>query len=237
MSTPDFASNRLAGASSPYLRQHAGNPVHWQPWEDATLARARATDTPILLSIGYSACHWCHVMAHECFEDPAIAAAMNAAFVNIKLDREERPDIDQAYQLAHQAFNGRGGGWPLTVFLDPQSLAPFYVGTYFPPTPRHGLPAFPEVLQQVRARISPRTVANCAHRQGSCASGCSTRNRVPRAQFPAWAPPTPAPRSASPSALIRATAATRARPSFRVRLNWNGYLTYAATTTPARWPA
>ncbi|TAN07702.1 MAG: thioredoxin domain-containing protein [Rhodanobacteraceae bacterium] len=151
MSESDFARNRLLNASSPYLRQHALNPVHWQPWEAATLAHARATDTPILLSIGYSACHWCHVMAHESFEDPATAAAMNAGFVNIKLDREERPDIDQTYQLAYQALNGRGGGWPLTVFLDPQNLTPFYVGTYFPPTTRHGLPGFPDVLQRVRA--------------------------------------------------------------------------------------
>jgi len=150
MSNDDFARNRLAGASSPYLRQHADNPVHWQPWDDATLAQARDTDTPILLSVGYSACHWCHVMAHECFENPDIAAAMNRAFVNIKLDREERPDIDRAYQLAHQALSGRGGGWPLTAFLDPQDLSPFYIGTYFPPSPRHGLPGFPEVLQRVR---------------------------------------------------------------------------------------
>ncbi len=144
-------SNRLATAASPYLRMHAGNPVEWQPWDDVALAHARDTDTPILLSIGYSACHWCHVMAHECFENGAIAAAMNASFVNIKLDREERPDIDHVYQLAHQALSGRGGGWPLTVFLDPQNLSPFYIGTYFPPTPRHGLPGFPEVLQRVRA--------------------------------------------------------------------------------------
>ncbi|HEX5959944.1 MAG TPA: thioredoxin domain-containing protein [Rhodanobacteraceae bacterium] len=143
--------NRLANASSPYLRQHAGNPVAWQPWDDAALAHARASDTPILLSIGYSACHWCHVMAHECFESPAIAAAMNAGFVNIKLDREERPDIDHVYQLAYQALSGGGGGWPLTAFLDPQDLSPFYIGTYFPPAPRHGLPGFPEVLQGVRA--------------------------------------------------------------------------------------
>ncbi len=143
--------NRLANASSPYLRMHADNPVHWQPWDDAALAQARDLDMPILLSIGYSACHWCHVMAHECFENPEIAEAMNQDFVNIKLDREERPDIDHVYQLAHQAFNGRGGGWPLTMFLDPQDLSPFYSGTYFPPTPRHGLPAFPEVLRGVRA--------------------------------------------------------------------------------------
>ncbi|WHZ18539.1 MAG: uncharacterized protein OJF55_000688 [Rhodanobacteraceae bacterium] len=144
-------SNRLATASSPYLRMHAGNPVHWQPWDETALEHARTTDTPILLSIGYSACHWCHVMAHECFGNPEIAAAMNRSFVNIKLDREERPDIDRVYQLAHQALTGRGGGWPLTAFLDPQDLSPFYIGTYFPPSPRHGLPAFPEVLQRVRA--------------------------------------------------------------------------------------
>ena len=150
MNGDDLARNRLGDASSPYLRQHAGNPVHWQPWNDATLAQARDTGTPILLSIGYSACHWCHVMAHECFENPAIAALMNRSFVNIKLDREERPDIDRAYQLAHQALSGRGGGWPLTAFLDPQDFSPFYIGTYFPPSPRHGLPGFPEVLQRVR---------------------------------------------------------------------------------------
>ncbi|WIG54992.1 MAG: uncharacterized protein OJF61_000778 [Rhodanobacteraceae bacterium] len=150
MASDDFARNRLGDASSPYLRQHADNPVHWQPWDDAALTRARDADTPILLSIGYSACHWCHVMAHECFENPAIAAAMNRGFVNIKLDREERPDIDRAYQLAHQALSGRGGGWPLTAFLDPQDLSPFYIGTYFPPAPRHGLPGFPEVLRRVR---------------------------------------------------------------------------------------
>ncbi|HLI17505.1 MAG TPA: thioredoxin domain-containing protein [Rhodanobacteraceae bacterium] len=151
MAIPEFDDNRLADASSPYLRQHAGNPVHWQIWNDVTLAHARASDMPILLSIGYSACHWCHVMAHECFENAGIAAAMNAAFVNIKLDREERPDIDRVYQLAHQALTGRGGGWPLTAFLDPQDLVPFYIGTYFPPTPRHGLPGFPAILERVRA--------------------------------------------------------------------------------------
>ena len=151
MVTSDFERNRLDEASSPYLRQHADNPVHWQSWDETTLAHARGTDTPVLLSIGYSACHWCHVMAHECFENPEIAALMNAGFVNIKLDREERPDIDRVYQLAHQALSRRGGGWPLTAFLDPQTLSPFYIGTYFPPTPRHGLPGFPEVLQRVRA--------------------------------------------------------------------------------------
>ncbi|MEO7149882.1 MAG: thioredoxin domain-containing protein [Rhodanobacteraceae bacterium] len=143
--------NRLVESSSPYLRQHAGNPVHWQPWDATALEHARQTDTPILLSIGYSACHWCHVMAHESFEDTAIAGVMNESFVNIKLDREQRPDLDRVYQLAHQALSGRGGGWPLTVFLDPQDLTPFFVGTYFPPASRHGLPGFAGLLQKVRA--------------------------------------------------------------------------------------
>ncbi|HEU0195833.1 MAG TPA: thioredoxin domain-containing protein [Nevskiaceae bacterium] len=144
-------SNRLSASPSPYLRQHAGNPVDWQPWDELALARARDTDTPILLSIGYSACHWCHVMAHESFENPGIAALMNARFICIKLDREERPDIDRSYQLAYQAMYQRGGGWPLTVFLDPQTLSPFFIGTYFPAEAGRGLPAFPDVLQQVRA--------------------------------------------------------------------------------------
>jgi len=142
--------NTLANASSPYLRQHADNPVRWQEWNAAALEHAKRTDTPILLSIGYSACHWCHVMAHESFENEAIARVMNALFVNIKLDREERPDLDRVYQLAHQALSGRGGGWPLTVFVDPQDLTPFFAGTYFPPAPRHGLPGFGELLQRVR---------------------------------------------------------------------------------------
>jgi uncharacterized protein YyaL (SSP411 family) len=141
--------NRLARESSPYLRQHADNPVHWQPWDAAALAAARDSGRPILLSVGYSACHWCHVMAHECFEDAAIAALMNTHFVNVKVDREERPDLDRIYQLAHQALTGRGGGWPLTVFLTPDDLLPFFAGTYFPPTPRHGLPSFPQVLEGV----------------------------------------------------------------------------------------
>ena len=143
-------SNRLAASTSPYLRQHADNPVDWQPWDAAALGQARAEGKPILLSIGYSACHWCHVMAHESFEDPATAQVMNALYVNIKLDREERPDLDKVYQLAHQALTGRGGGWPLTVFLTPDDLMPFYAGTYFPNQPRHGLPNFTYVLEQVR---------------------------------------------------------------------------------------
>jgi len=140
--------NRLAQETSPYLQQHAANPVDWLPWGEEALRIAREQDKPILLSIGYSACHWCHVMAHESFEDPEVARLMNDQFVNVKVDREERPDIDQIYQSAHQMFNQRGGGWPLTAFLTPQQM-PFFVGTYFPKTPRYGMPGFPELLQRV----------------------------------------------------------------------------------------
>ncbi|WP_347261069.1 thioredoxin domain-containing protein [Rudaea sp.] len=143
-------SNRLANETSPYLRQHADNPVDWWPWNAEALAAARAQDKPILLSIGYSACHWCHVMAHESFEDEATARLMNEKFICIKVDREERPDLDRIYQLAHQALTRRGGGWPLTVFLAPDDLAPFYAGTYFPKEARHGMPPFAYVLEQVR---------------------------------------------------------------------------------------
>jgi uncharacterized protein YyaL (SSP411 family) len=143
--------NRLAGESSPYLLQHATNPVDWHPWGEAAIAQARAEDRPILLSIGYSACHWCHVMAHESFEDEATAALMNRLFVNIKLDREERPDLDKVYQLAHQLLTQRGGGWPLTMFLAPDDLVPFFGGTYFPKEARYGMPAFTEILGRVAA--------------------------------------------------------------------------------------
>jgi uncharacterized protein YyaL (SSP411 family) len=143
-------ANRLAAEPSLYLRQHAANPVDWYPWGAEALARARAEDRPLLVSIGYSACHWCHVMAHESFEDDGIGALMNALYVNVKVDREERPDLDRIYQLAHQALSRRGGGWPLTVFLDPHDLVPFFAGTYYPKQPRHGLPGFAEVLQGVR---------------------------------------------------------------------------------------
>ncbi|MFL5320658.1 MAG: thioredoxin domain-containing protein, partial [Myxococcaceae bacterium] len=136
--------NRLANESSPYLRQHAENPVDWYPWGPEALERSRREDKPILLSVGYSACHWCHVMAHESFENPDIAALMNSHFVNIKLDREERPDLDQLYQGVVQLM-GRGGGWPLTVFLKPD-LTPFYGGTYFPSEDRYGMPGFPKLL-------------------------------------------------------------------------------------------
>ena len=141
--------NRLATQTSPYLLQHADNPVHWHPWDATALALAKQLGKPILLSIGYSACHWCHVMAHESFEDPATAELMNALYVNVKVDREERPDLDKIYQSAHQLLNQRGGGWPLTVFLSPLDHTPFFAGTYFPDQPRHGMPSFREVLQHI----------------------------------------------------------------------------------------
>ncbi|UCD83584.1 MAG: thioredoxin domain-containing protein [Deltaproteobacteria bacterium] len=160
--TEVFLPNHLAGETSPYLLQHADNPVDWYPWGDEALNRARNEDKPILLSIGYSACHWCHVMAHECFENENIARLMNDNFINIKVDREERPDLDTVYLEAVQAMTGRGG-WPLTVFLTPEGK-PFFGGTYFPPEDRHGIPGFPRVLKTVvdayhnRRRDIERTV-------------------------------------------------------------------------------
>jgi hypothetical protein len=139
--------NRLAQETSPYLLQHAGNPVAWEPWDEQALARARAEDRPILLSIGYAACHWCHVMERESFEDALTARAMNDNFVCIKVDREERPDLDSVYMDAVVALTGQGG-WPMTVFLTPAG-EPFFGGTYFPPEPRHGMPAFKQVLLAV----------------------------------------------------------------------------------------
>jgi len=140
--------NHLAGQTSPYLLQHADNPVEWYPWGETALQRARAENKPILLSIGYSACHWCHVMAHESFEDLQVAVLMNAHFINIKVDREERPDLDQIYQDAHYMLNHRPGGWPLTMFLTSDQL-PFFGGTYFPKTARHGMHGFIDLLPRV----------------------------------------------------------------------------------------
>ena len=142
-------ANHLAGETSPYLLQHAHNPVDWYPWGDEALDRARREDKLILLSIGYSACHWCHVMAHESFEDPVVGALMNELFVCIKVDREERPDLDKIYQLAHQLMSRRAGGWPLTAFITPGEHTPLFVGTYFPPTPRHGMPSFTDVMRRI----------------------------------------------------------------------------------------
>src|SRR5712671_4587974 len=156
--------NRLGEETSPYLLQHKDNPVHWQPWSEATIAAAKAAHKPILLSIGYAACHWCHVMAHESFEDPQIAERMNELFVNIKVDREERPDLDSIYQHA-LALMSEQGGWPLTMFLTPDG-EPFWGGTYFPPEQRWGRPGFPQVLEamsnaylQDRDKVAKNVVA------------------------------------------------------------------------------
>ena len=137
-------TNRLSKETSPYLLQHAENPVDWFPWDQEALDLALEIDKPILLSVGYAACHWCHVMAHESFEDPETAALMNDNFINIKVDREERPDIDRIYMNAVVAMTGQGG-WPMTVALTPKG-EPFFGGTYFPPSPRHSLPSFTQVL-------------------------------------------------------------------------------------------
>ena len=140
-------TNRLASETSPYLLQHAHNPVDWYPWGEEAFARARAEDKPLLLSVGYSACHWCHVMERESFENPEIADVMNRHFVSVKVDREERPDVDHIYMQAVQSLTGHGG-WPMTVFLAPDGT-PFYGGTYFPPHDRHGLPGFPRLLEAI----------------------------------------------------------------------------------------
>ena len=152
--------NELDKETSPYLLQHRDNPVHWQTWSEDTIAASRQADKPILLSVGYAACHWCHVMAHESFEDPDTAALMNELFINVKVDREERPDLDMIYQTA-LAITGQQGGWPLTMFLTPEG-APFWGGTYFPPDQRYGRPAFRDVLRQVEGvyREHPERVSN-----------------------------------------------------------------------------
>jgi uncharacterized protein YyaL (SSP411 family) len=159
MSEPSSShENRLAQETSPYLLQHKHNPVDWWPWGPAALAQAQAANKPILLSVGYAACHWCHVMAHESFEDAPTAQVMNDLFVNIKVDREERPDIDQIYMSALHLM-GEHGGWPLTMFLTPKG-EPFWGGTYFPKTSRYGKPAFVDVLENVAKifRDDPKSI-------------------------------------------------------------------------------
>lgn len=147
-------SNRLAHETSPYLLQHANNPVDWYPWGPEALERAKREDKPILVSIGYSACHWCHVMERESFEHDDVAAIMNEHFINIKIDREERPDIDQIYMDAVQVLTGQGG-WPLNMFLTPDAK-PFYGGTYFPPRPVHGRPSWPQALHWVQQTFATK---------------------------------------------------------------------------------
>jgi uncharacterized protein YyaL (SSP411 family) len=186
--------NRLATEASLYLRQHAENPVDWHPWGPEALAIAQATGKPILLSVGYSACHWCHVMAHESFEDPATAAVMNERFVNIKVDREERPDLDRIYQTAHHFITQRPGGWPLTMFLTPDEHAPFFGGTYFPPAARQGMPAFRDLL----VRVADYYAAHCGELAGQAAA---LRDAFGQLEPP---PGTVADLSAAPLAACRA---------------------------------
>ncbi|QTZ93828.1 thioredoxin domain-containing protein [Streptomyces auratus] len=180
--------NRLANEQSPYLLQHASNPVDWWPWGEEAMTEAKRRDVPVLLSVGYSSCHWCHVMAHESFEDPATAALLNDHFVAVKVDREERPDVDAVYMEAVQAATGQGG-WPMTVFLTPDA-EPFYFGTYFPPEPRHGMPSFAQILEGVRSawadrrdevgEVAGRIVADLAGR--SLSASLPADRRPPRAE-------------------------------------------------------
>ena len=167
-------TNRLAKETSPYLLQHAHNPVDWHPWGEEALELARTEGKPIFLSIGYSACHWCHVMAHESFEDEATAELMNRHFVNIKVDREERPDLDNIYQMAYQLMAGKGGGWPLSMFLTPD-LGPFWGGTYYPDAPRYGMPSFREVLMGVAHHYETKP-EDVAHNVTALVGGLATAN-------------------------------------------------------------
>ncbi|VFM95178.1 MAG: hypothetical protein BECKG1743D_GA0114223_100154 [Candidatus Kentron sp. G] len=182
------AKNALVGETSPYLLQHAGNPVDWYPWGGAALEKACREDKPILLSIGYLACHWCHVMAHESFEDERTAELMNRYFINIKVDREERPDLDKIYQLAHRFLTRRPGGWPLTMFLAPDDQVPFFGGTYFPDQPRHGMPAFSEILTNVaeayRERREDIRQQNASVREALEGLETNTASREPITEAP-----------------------------------------------------
>jgi uncharacterized protein len=177
-------ANRLADETSPYLLQHAGNPVDWWPWSEAAFEEARRRGVPVLLSVGYASCHWCHVMAHESFEDEATAEYLNDHFVSVKVDREERPDVDSVYMEAVQAATGQGG-WPMTVFLTP-AAEPFYFGTYFPPAPRHGMPSFRQVLEGVATAWSDRReeVADVAGRIVRDLAGRGIRYEQPQPPGP-----------------------------------------------------
>jgi len=186
-------TNRLAGESSPYLLQHAENPVDWYPWGEEALSRARGEGKPIFLSIGYSACHWCHVMAHESFEDPAVASILNERFVSIKVDREERPDLDRIYMGAVQALTGHGG-WPMSVFLTPEG-EPFYGGTYFPPQARYGMPSFSDVLRAIdeawrnrRGELvdGSQQLVDAIERQMTVAAGSAANPLTPEAMSEAF---------------------------------------------------
>ncbi|MED6306167.1 MAG: DUF255 domain-containing protein, partial [Candidatus Thermoplasmatota archaeon] len=185
-------TNRLAESTSPYLLQHAHNPVNWYPWSKEALDLAKKRQAPILLSIGYSACHWCHVMEKESFENEQIAEIMNSSFVNIKVDREERPDIDETYMAATQAMNRGQGGWPMTVFLTPE-LKPFFTGTYFPPQDAYGRPGFPTILQRIaelwktkRADLLSQADSIVNHLNKSVSQSSSIDDTVNQSAIESW---------------------------------------------------
>ena len=193
-------ANRLRTETSPYLLQHAENPVDWYPWGSEAFSAAREQDRPIFLSIGYSACHWCHVMAHESFEDERIAGILNDHYVSVKVDREERPDVDRIYMAAVQALTG-SGGWPMSVFITAEGM-PFYGGTYFPPEPRHGMPSFADLLLAVAAAWKGRRqelVAGAERVKSAIEANATPPAKVPRrSTSPRKAQANPRP-SASPS--------------------------------------
>ena len=207
--------NRLAHETSPYLLQHAHNPVDWYPWGPEALARAKAEQKPIFLSIGYSACHWCHVMEHESFENPDIARLLNEHFITIKVDREERPDLDQIYMSAVQSIAGRGG-WPMSVFLTPD-LEPFFGGTYWPPTAGCGMPGFDRVLAAVADAWaeSPRGDDRAGRPADRARAGSSAASRTSRASSRRRCCVRPARRWSG--SFDHATAASAARRSSRIR--------------------
>ena len=208
--------NRLGGETSPYLLQHADNPVHWWPWGEEALAEARRTNRPILLSVGYAACHWCHVMAHESFESPEVAAVMNELFVNIKVDREERPDVDAIYMQALQVL-GEPGGWPLTMFCTPAG-EPFWGGTYFPHPARYGRPSFVDVLRGVAQAFHDKPDEVETNRAGLL-QALQRKATSKAVEFKGDGPPIPLElagpdrRSASPRNAIRCGAASARRRS------------------------
>ena len=210
--------NRLAGERSPYLLQHAANPVDWYPWGEEAFERAREENKPIFLSIGYSTCHWCHVMEHESFENATIAAVLNADFVSIKVDREERPDVDRVYMAFVQATTG-SGGWPMTVFLTPE-LKPFFGGTYFPPSSRWGRPGFVDLLERAGARVEGRSGARRSGGGGAVrpAAARDERRRT-RSRRPGSPPRTRSTLRSSSTRWrsIADAAASATRRSFRVR--------------------
>ena len=228
--------NRLARERSPYLLQHAANPVDWYPWGDEAFARARQEDKPIFLSIGYSTCHWCHVMEHESFVDEEIARRLNRDFVSIKVDREERPDVDRVYMAFVQATTG-SGGWPMTVFLTPE-LKPFYGGTYFPPVSRWGKPGFLDLLGELARVWKEERAARRARRRRAVRA--APAGRQPATTQPASKPRSRTPsRSTSPSSSSSApstpgTADSARRRSFRVR---RSCCCCCASTPAARPPA